>query len=88
MVSQYRTGSVDFSRLATIERLMPQQSDQQARARAQTAIGLIQVYRALGAGWQIRLGQTGLSSLPQPPVAPRKVRYRFRTWKERTNWEA
>ncbi|MCE9551751.1 MAG: transporter, partial [Planctomycetes bacterium] len=32
------------------------QQDQWAQAQGQVAQGLIQVYRSLGGGWQIRLG--------------------------------
>src|SRR5208282_5750206 len=48
VVSQYRVGTVDFNRLATIETNLVQQQDLQTQARRQIALGLIQVYRALG----------------------------------------
>jgi len=70
VVSQYRVGTVDFNRVATIEQNLVQQQDLQALARSQIAVGLIQVYRALGGGWQIRLGQNVVSGLPQPTPAP------------------
>jgi NodT family efflux transporter outer membrane factor (OMF) lipoprotein len=71
VVSQYQVGTVDFNRLATIETNLVQQQDLQAQARAQIALGLVQVYRALGGGWEIRLGQQAVSQLPPPqPVQP------------------
>lgn len=70
VVSLYRVGTVDFNRVVTIEQNLVQQADLETQARGQIATGLIQVYRALGGGWQIRLGPTGPSSLPQPPTAP------------------
>ena len=70
VVSQYRAGTVDFNRVDTIEQNLVQQQDLQAQARSQIATGLIQVYRALGGGWQIRLGQGAASPLPQPTPAP------------------
>jgi NodT family efflux transporter outer membrane factor (OMF) lipoprotein len=71
VVSQYQAGTVDFNRLATIETNLVQQQDLQAQARGQIALGLIQVYRSLGGGWEIRLGQQAVSRLPAPqPVQP------------------
>jgi NodT family efflux transporter outer membrane factor (OMF) lipoprotein len=62
---EYRVGSVDFNRVALIEQNLVQQQDLQARSHGDIAQGLIQVYRALGGGWQIA---------PQPrpawPIAP------------------
>jgi len=66
VVSQYRVGTVDFNRLATIETNLVQQQDLQAVARAQISLGLVQVYRSLGGGWEIRLGPQAASQLPQP----------------------
>jgi NodT family efflux transporter outer membrane factor (OMF) lipoprotein len=69
VVNQYRVGTVDFNRVDTIEQNLVQQQNLQAQARGQIAIGLIQVYRALGGGWEIRLGQESASRLPQPAPA-------------------
>jgi NodT family efflux transporter outer membrane factor (OMF) lipoprotein len=69
VVAQYTTGTVDLNRLATIETSLVQQQDLQAQARAQIAFGLVQIYRALGGGWEIRLGQNAVSRLPQPEPA-------------------
>jgi NodT family efflux transporter outer membrane factor (OMF) lipoprotein len=75
VVSQYRVGTVDFNRLATIETNLVQAQDLQAQARAQIALGLVQVYRALGGGWEIRLGPGAVSRLPQPAPAPADAQY-------------
>src|SRR6185295_14855614 len=45
----------DFNRYATIEQSLIVQQDQWAQARGQIAAGLIQVYRSLGGGWEIRI---------------------------------
>jgi NodT family efflux transporter outer membrane factor (OMF) lipoprotein len=55
VVTQYKQGAVDFNRYATIEQNKVTQQDTSAQARGQIAEGLIQVYRALGGGWEIRL---------------------------------
>ena len=70
VISQYRVGTVDFNRLAIIEQNLVQAQNLQAQARGSIALGLIQVYRALGGGWEIRLGPGAASSLPQPAPAP------------------
>jgi NodT family efflux transporter outer membrane factor (OMF) lipoprotein len=69
-LEQYREGTVDFNRLATLETNLVQQQDMQAQARGQIALGLIQVYRALGGGWDYRLGPAKASELPQPGTTP------------------
>ena len=54
-LAQYRGGQVDFNRVAVLETALVQQQNILAQARGQIAIGLIQVYRALGGGWQFRI---------------------------------
>ncbi len=53
---QYKAGvkDMDFNRLAVLELNLVQQQNLLAQARGDVALGLIQVYRALGGGWQIR----------------------------------
>jgi NodT family efflux transporter outer membrane factor (OMF) lipoprotein len=68
VVSQYRVGTVDFNRLATIETNLVTAQVSQAQARGQIALGLVQIYRALGGGWELRLPQSAGGSLaPVPP---------------------
>jgi NodT family efflux transporter outer membrane factor (OMF) lipoprotein len=61
LVAQYQAGlsGIDFNRYATIEQTLVTQQDQWAQARGQICVGLIQVYRSLGGGWQIKCGQVG-----------------------------
>jgi NodT family efflux transporter outer membrane factor (OMF) lipoprotein len=68
-VVQYRNGAIDFNRLATIEQNLVQQQDLLAQARGDIDLGLIQVYRALGGGWQIRCANRGQSE-PVVPAEP------------------
>ena len=56
VVNQYRWGKADYTRLAQIQLTLQQQQDLEAQARGQIALGLVQVYRALGGGWEVRLG--------------------------------
>ena len=53
---QYTQGEVDFTPVFLFESILTEQQDQLAVSRGDIALGLIAVYRALGGGWQIRLG--------------------------------
>jgi len=66
---QYSAGKseADFNRYALIEQNRVQQQDLLAQSRGEIAQGLVEVYRALGGGWEIRLD--GGPAMP-PPVAP------------------
>jgi NodT family efflux transporter outer membrane factor (OMF) lipoprotein len=66
---QYNTGRVDFTTVIQVEQTLVVAEDTLAQAQGEIVTGLIQVYRALGGGWQIRL--TGCNdNLPPPGVAP------------------
>jgi NodT family efflux transporter outer membrane factor (OMF) lipoprotein len=54
-LAQYQGGMVDFNRVALVEQNLVTQQDLLAQAQGSIALGLIQVYQALGGGWQIRL---------------------------------
>lgn len=53
-IAQYKGGLTDFNRVALLEQNLVQQQNLLAQAQGQIAQGLIQVYRALGGGWEIR----------------------------------
>jgi NodT family efflux transporter outer membrane factor (OMF) lipoprotein len=69
----------DFNRYAVILQNLILQQEQWAAARGQIALGLIQTYRALGGGWQIRCkaegGQPGVPTAPEtnPSTAPEEI---------------
>ena len=52
VVKQYEAGGIDFTRVSQIEQSLVQQQDAQATSHGQLAQELIDVYRALGGGWQ------------------------------------
>jgi outer membrane protein TolC len=56
---QYREGRVDFNRVSLLQQNLVQQQNLLAQARGQIATGLVNVYRALGGGWEIRLESDG-----------------------------
>jgi outer membrane protein TolC len=71
---QYRVGTIPFNTVFNLETAQVSQQDQLAIARGAVALYLINVYRALGGGWEIRL-QDGscqappMASLPAPTSA-------------------
>lgn len=83
VIIQYETGTVDFNRYALITQNLVTQQDSAAQAKGQIAQGLIAMYRALGGGWEIRLGNNAAlmeavtalpppeaEAVPAPPAAP------------------
>jgi NodT family efflux transporter outer membrane factor (OMF) lipoprotein len=69
--SQYRGGTIDFTRLVLVEQNLVQQQDQYAQSQGEIAQGLVDTYRALGGGWQIRLERLPIvESIPLPPAEP------------------
>jgi NodT family efflux transporter outer membrane factor (OMF) lipoprotein len=51
---QYKAGKIDFNRQSVLELNLVNQQNLLAQARGDVALGLIEVYRALGGGWQMR----------------------------------
>lgn len=67
---QYRGGLTDYNRVATLQQNLVQQQNLYAQAQSSIALGLIQVYRALGGGWDLRLsGATAVAPIPPAPPA-------------------
>jgi outer membrane protein TolC len=65
---QKEAGKIDVTQFTVIAQSLVQQEDLLAQAYGQATLGLIQVYRALGGGWQIRLEAPVPVALP--PVEP------------------
>jgi len=71
-VAQYKAGIIDFNRVALIEQNLVSQQDLLAQTQGQIAVGLVDTYRALGGGWQIRLEPLPEQvAIPLPAVGPR-----------------
>src|SRR5579884_1860801 len=64
---QYRVGTIPFNTVFNLATAQVQQQDQLAVARGSIALSLINVYRALGGGWELRL-QDG-NCPPSPPAS-------------------
>jgi NodT family efflux transporter outer membrane factor (OMF) lipoprotein len=73
-VLQYREGITDFTTVLTAEQNLLQQQDALAVSRGDIPRGLIQTYRALGGGWEVRGGD--------PLISP-DIR---EAMQRRTNW--
>src|ERR1700733_3270914 len=69
-VQQYRTGTIDFNRVFNLETTQVQQQDQLAVAAGNIALNLVNVYRALGGGWELRLQRDNPCAAPITGAAP------------------
>jgi NodT family efflux transporter outer membrane factor (OMF) lipoprotein len=58
---QYREGLVDYQRVLDTQRFLTEQQDQQTATAGDVATNLISVYKALGGGWQVRIGKDFVS---------------------------
>jgi NodT family efflux transporter outer membrane factor (OMF) lipoprotein len=81
LVAQYRGELIDFVPVGYFEQNLLLQQDEAAQARGDVSLALVEVYRALGGGWQIRM-ETGdapatAEVAPQPapadPITPAEV---------------
>jgi hypothetical protein len=69
--SQYRGGTIDFTRLVLVEQNLVVQQDSYAQAQGEIAQGLVDTYRALGGGWEIRCERLpAIEPIPMPPTQP------------------
>ena len=69
---QYKSGTTSFTTVFQFQTSQVQVQDQLAVAQGNIALNLINVYRALGGGWQPRLEpeRAGETPAPEPPPAP------------------
>lgn len=73
-VIQYRDGAVDYTRVLNTQQSLVAQQDQSTTVRGDIARYLVDMYRALGGGWQLREGKDFV------PDSVKEV------MKKRTNW--
>lgn len=59
----YKTGATDFNRVFLIQAFQFSQQDELVVSRAAAVLNLIQIYKSLGGGWEIRC-RNRVSSLP------------------------
>jgi outer membrane protein TolC len=70
VLSQYQGGMIDYNRVALIQERLVERQQTLAEAQAEVVQGLVQVYRALGGGWQIRCVPGTVAPMQTPPVPP------------------
>jgi len=71
---QYRSGDTSYQRVVDIQRDLTKEEDKLAYTKGAIAMNLIATYKALGGGWQLRLGHA---------FVPQKTLDEMR---QRTNW--
>ncbi len=71
---QYREGLVDYQRVLDTQRFLVQAQDRLTSTTGSVALNLIAMYKALGGGWEIRIGKD---------FVPEETREEMRN---RTNW--
>ncbi len=75
---QYQEGSITFNTLISTLAANTQQQDLLSSTQGSVATSLVQVYKALGGGWEIRNGQDPVDLLPEPMKA--EMRERTGAW--------
>jgi NodT family efflux transporter outer membrane factor (OMF) lipoprotein len=60
-ILQYKEGLADYQRVLDSTRSLTQKQDQYAQTKGRIATYIIALYKALGGGWQIHMGQEYLS---------------------------
>ena len=65
-LAQYTAGVIDLTRVTLLQQTLVQQQDTLAQAQGEIGLGLVQVFKALGGGWQIRLNGCEVGPFPPP----------------------
>jgi NodT family efflux transporter outer membrane factor (OMF) lipoprotein len=73
LLTQANSGATNFDRLFVVQAQAAVQQDNLATSEGNVALNLIRIYRALGGGWQIRLGAPGATGEPVPPGPPAEI---------------
>lgn len=71
---QYREGAVDYQRVLDSQRTLLQEDNKLVNLRSDAATNVISLYKALGGGWEMSVGQ---------PFVPNTIRIEMQN---RTNW--
>ena len=72
-IAQYKEGKTDFGRVFVVQSGLVQAQDQLVATKANIALGLVETYKALGGGWEIRQGNNvaGFANgVANPPMQP------------------
>lgn len=66
---QYKEGETEFNQVFVLESNLVSAQDQLVVAQSNIAIGLVRVYKALGGGWELRLGNRYQGNYPLATVS-------------------
>jgi outer membrane protein TolC len=66
---QFSQGAIDFTPVFVFEERLAEREDDLAVARGQIALSLVDLYRALGGGWEMRMHGPGAGPAPAPAPA-------------------
>ncbi len=70
-LARYREGAADYTTVLTAAQLQLDVEDALARGRGDVPLALVSVYRALGGGWELRVGQDLLPEATRQEMAQR-----------------
>ncbi|MGI9292324.1 MAG: efflux transporter outer membrane subunit [Gammaproteobacteria bacterium] len=75
---QYNEGLTDFNTLVTVLEALQEQQDLLAATKGTVATNLVEVYRALGGGWEIRSSRRAEDLIPE--ATKEEMRQRIKYW--------
>ena len=64
-MEQYMEGLVDYNTVVSTLRTLASQQDQLASIQGAVAVNLVEVYRSLGGGWEIRQSDNAYDLIPE-----------------------
>ncbi|HIF30331.1 MAG: efflux transporter outer membrane subunit [Pirellulaceae bacterium] len=75
VLEKYTTGKIGFTAVFILESLVLEQQNALALAQGRQANSLVQVYKALGGGWELRLNRAELvtDQVPEVPIEPEEI---------------
>jgi outer membrane protein TolC len=72
---QYREGTTDYTRVLTTQQALVSEQDRLVSTRGTVSLNLVAMYKALGGGWELRVGKD---------FAPQETKQQMI---ERTSWD-
>lgn len=70
-IIQYTAGTISYESVLTSTQALAQQEDQNAQTKGNIALNLVAMYKALGGGWEVRLGKDFVPAAVQEEMRKR-----------------